>query len=387
LRREGQPRLLLLGSQMAAGGAQHILLAQGKWFRENGYHVVVAFFYDKEGIQSKWEKNYDFGIVNLRAWQAGAGVVSNLLRLLRGMYRLHRLISRERLDVIETFTHHSNLLGLPTAWIAGVPKRVGTHHGRPTMAPGLGGLHSFLANIGIMTHLVAVSEQLRDEAEGSEGIQAKRIAVIVNGIVDCCADPTVQSAAPQVRSELKVPEAGYLVLSVGRLVPEKGHIHLIEAMPRVLKRFPKTIFAFAGDGPLREALEQRVKELTLESNVRLLGTRSDVPSLLAAADMFAYPSLREGCPLAVLEALSMRVPIVASSFDGVTGILEHRKTALLVPVGAPEELAAALVEALESPQQSRDLARAGAQTIAREFSMQKMCQRYDKLFRTGSLAP
>ena len=91
---------------MALAGAQHILLAQSKWFREQGYHVVVAFFYDKEGIQSRWEKEYDLDIVNLQAWQAGRPLVSNLPRLACGLYRLHRLVSRERPDVIETFTHH-----------------------------------------------------------------------------------------------------------------------------------------------------------------------------------------------------------------------------------------------------------------------------------------
>jgi len=372
---------------MAVGGAQHILLAHGKWFRENGYRVVVAFFYDKGGVHAQWERKHGFEIVDLQAWRTGAGITSNLLRLFRGMYRLYRLISRERIDVIETFTHHSNLLGLPIAWVAGVLKRVGTHHGRPRMGPGLGGLHSFLANAGIMTHLVAVSEHLRNEAERTEGIQAKKITVIVNGIIECCAGPTGQSAARQTRFELKVPEAGHLVLSVGRLVLKKKNIHLIEAMPRVLERFPKTIFAFAGDGPLREALKRRVRELALESNVRFLGTRSDVPNLLAAADLFAHPSCREGCPLAVLEALSMRVPIVASRFQGISDVLEHRKSALLVPTGATRDFAAALIEALESPQLRRDLAHYGAQIVAREFSMQTMCQRYDKLFRTGSLAP
>jgi glycosyltransferase involved in cell wall biosynthesis len=372
---------------MALAGAQHILLAQSKWFREQGYHVVVAFFYDKEGIQSRWEREHDLDIVNLQAWQAGGPLISNLPRLARGLYRLHRLISRERPDVIETFTHHCNLLGLPIAWMKGVPRRIGTHHGRPEMGPGMDALHSFLAKVGVMTDVVAVSEHLREKAERSEGIPPDKITVITNGIADRSADPNPRSAAAQIRSELKVRETGHLVLAVGRQVPEKRHIDLIEAVPKVVERFPETVFAFAGDGPLHEDLKRRVEELGLESNVRLLGVRSDVPSLLAAADLFAHPSQREGCPLAVLEAMSMGVPIVARAFDGITDVLKHRETALLVPAEAPSELAAAVVEALDSPQLRQDLARAGKQIIAREFSVQSMCERYDILFRTGSLAP
>jgi len=372
---------------MAAGGAQHILLAQAKWFRENGYHVVVAFFHDKEGVQAQWEEKHATDIVNLKGWRAGAGMTGNLLRLFCGLYRLFGLITRERIGVVETFTHHANLLGLPIAWIARVPKRVGTHHGRPAMGFGLGRLHSYLANVGVMTHLVAVSQHQRNEAIETEGVRPEGVSVIVNGVVACGSGPAMQSTARQVRSELKVPASGPLVLSVGRLIPEKGHVHLIEAMPRVLERFPDTIVAIAGDGPLHDPLRWRVQELALGDNVRLLGTRSDVHNLLAAADLFAYPSVRDGCPLALLEALSMRVPIVASTFGGATGVLEHEKTALLVPAGDTKAFAAALIDALGSPELRRELAGAGADLVAREFSVQTMCQRYEQLFRSGSLSP
>jgi len=385
--REGPLRLLLLGSQMAAGGAQHILLAQATWFRNQGYHVAAAFFYDKECVHTQWQARYAIDIIDLKGWRAGAGITSNLLRLLCAIYRLVRLISRERFDAVETFTHHANLLGLPIAWFLRVPKRVGTHHGRPHMGPGLGRLHTYLANASVMTHLVVVSEHLREEAIGIERIRPEKVSVIANGIDGYGWDPAVQSAARRIRSELKVPISGRLVLSVGRLIPEKGHMHLIEAMPAVLERFPDTIVVIAGDGPLRDALQRRAHELTLGNNVRLLGTRSDVHCLLAAADLFAYPSVRDGCPLALLEALSMQVPIVASTFEGAKGVLEHEKTALLVPAGDTKAFAAALVRALGSPELRRELALAGANLVVRKFSMRTMCQRYDQLFRAPSTIP
>jgi len=378
-----RPRLLLLGSQMARAGAQHVLLAQADWFRNNGYHVVVAFFYDREGIRGEWQVRHAIDIVDLRAWQAGAAAIGNVVRLVRGLWRLFRLIVRERITIVESFTHEANLLGLPIAWIARVPTRVGTHHCLPAMVPVLRKVHSWLANAGVMTHFVAVAEHLAEAATEAEGIKSGRVSVIANGIRPPRCDGDANRAPNQVRSALGLPKPGRLVLCVGRLSPEKGHIHLIEAMPAVLKRCPDTTVAIAGDGPLRDALQRRIDELQLTDHVRLLGTRLDVDRLLAAADLFAHPSIRDGGPLVLMEALAMRVPIICSNFDGVTGILEHGKTALLVSAGDANAFAAALLDALDAPAKMQDLADHGADVAADRFSVQTMCERYDRLFRHG----
>lgn len=378
-----RPRLLLLGSQMAAGGAQHTLLAQATWFQHNGYRVVAAFFYDKEELRAQWMARHAIEIVDLRAWQAGAGGLSNLRRLVFGCYRLFRLIIRERFDVVETFTHHANLVGLPVAWIARVPRRIATHHGRPDMPSWLGSLHSYLANTSIVTHFVVVSEHLREEVVEIEHVREDKVSVILNGIPDHDAKTDLRSAARRIRSELGVPDSGHLVLSIGRLVPEKGHQYLIEAVPGVIEHFPDTIVAIAGDGPLREPLQRRIRDLALEKVVLLLGTRSDVNSLLAAADLLAHPSVREGCPLALLEALSMSVPIVASTFAGAKGVFEHERTALLAPTQDPGAFSAALVTGLASPQLRHRLACAGADLVRRKFSTTAMCRSYDRLFRAA----
>jgi len=378
-----RPRLLLLGSQMARAGAQHVLLAQADWFRNNGYHVVVAFFHDREGIRTEWQDRHAIDIIDLKAWRTGAPAAGNIVRLVGGLWRLFRLIVRERITVAEAFTHESNLLGLPIAWIARVPVRVGTHHCPPTMRPALRKVHSWLANAGVMTHFVAVAEHFREMATAAEGINPAKVSVIANGISHPDSSGYGDLSPDQIRAALGLPKLGRLVLSVGRLSPEKGHIHLIEAMPVVLQHFPDTQVAIAGDGPLRDSLQRRVDGLQLTDHVRLLGTRLDVDRLLAAADLFAHPSIRDGGPLVLMEALAMRVPIICSAFDGVTGILEHGKTALLVPAGDANAFAAALLDALDAPAKMQDLADHGANVAANRFSVQTMCERYDRLFRHG----
>ena len=122
--------ILLVGTQMAIGGAQRGLLDQARWLKSHGCEVVVAFFYDKEGFYEKWSQSVDFPVYNFQAHQRGAGFLRQGILLLRGLWRLWALLRRERFDVVETFTHDSNILGLPLAWFARVPVRIATHRGK-----------------------------------------------------------------------------------------------------------------------------------------------------------------------------------------------------------------------------------------------------------------
>src|SRR5688500_15559848 len=139
--------ILLLGTQMATGGAQRVLLDQANWFRQHGHRVVVVFFYDKEGSLPKWKAISDFPIIDLKAFQTDKMWGRNAILLVKGLLSLWKLIKREKIDVIETFTHDSNILGLPLAWIARVPVRLASHHGVIDGFPRWRGvLHTLIVN-------------------------------------------------------------------------------------------------------------------------------------------------------------------------------------------------------------------------------------------------
>ena len=139
--------ILLIGTQMAIGGAQRGLFDQARWFKSHGCKVVVAFFYDKEGFFEKWSQEVNFPVHNLQAYERGASLLRQSTLLIRGLWRLWCLLTRERFDVLETFTHDSNLLGLPLAWLAQVPVRIATHRGKIEAFPRWRQvLHSVLIN-------------------------------------------------------------------------------------------------------------------------------------------------------------------------------------------------------------------------------------------------
>ena len=129
----------------------------------------------------KYREECAFPVIDLQAWRQGSGL-ANLFHLVRGLARLYSLMRREHFQVIEAFTHHANLLGLPVAWLAGVPVRVAVHQGRIEKLPGwLLRLHTWLVNSKMVSCLVAVSSRLQAYAIEIEGIAPEKIVMIPNG--------------------------------------------------------------------------------------------------------------------------------------------------------------------------------------------------------------
>jgi glycosyltransferase involved in cell wall biosynthesis len=222
-----------------------------------------------------------------------------------------------------------------------------------------------------------VSDFNRQELAYGFGMPPERIAVIPNGAKVPAAAPTAiqrGEARGEVLSELSLPPDSKLVLSVGRLHEQKGHHDLIAAVSGLRTRQPEVRLLIAGEGPGRRDLESRALEAGVADRVHLLGQRADVPRLLCAADVFAFPSLFEGLPFAMLEAMGYALPVVAARFEGVDEIVEDGKDALLVPVEDPDALGTALAQLLEDTARAGRLA-ASARARALELSEEVMAER------------
>jgi glycosyltransferase involved in cell wall biosynthesis len=294
---------------------------------------------------------------------------------------LYKLVHSERISIIETFTHHANLLGLPVAWAARVPFRIASHHGRiEKLGRILERIHTWMINQDMATVMVAVSEQVRRQAVHQEGIRPDKVCVIANGI----DFPLAASLNPEARASLArslgLKPGGCLVLSVGRLRVQKGHTYLLEAIPEVLDQFPDTIFAVAGEGELRADLEAKAQELGIAGAVRFLGNVANMAELLNIADLFVLPSLWEGLPLALLEAMMAGLPVVATQVEGVEEVIQSYQNGLLVPPADPEALRKAIIQLLEDDRQRAQLGQAAQATIINKFTVDRMCKAYEALF-------
>jgi glycosyltransferase involved in cell wall biosynthesis len=370
--------ILFVGTQMAIGGAQKLLLDQARWFHSRGHRVTAAFFYDKQGLQHTWERGLGFPLLALSGIGARSNPLTRAWGLLRGLVRLWDLLRRGGFDVVETFTYDSNLLALPLAWMARIPVRVATHHGIIEGFPfWIERVHAALVNAGIASVLVNVSRKVLDQA-AKAGTRSDRMLVIQNGIPP--VDYGNENAAG-FRAQLGMAEGDALLLSVGRLVYQKGHEYLIDAMPGILRRFPGAKTIVCGDGPLRAQLEAQIARMNLGESVRLLGNRNDMRPFLHGADVFVLPSRWEGLPVALLEAMGAGLPVVATRVEGVEEVVEHAGQGLLVPPEDAPALADALVQLISDSALRLRMGSAARSRIRESFTIDTMCDKYLQLMR------
>jgi len=368
--------ILLLGTQMATGGAQKVLLDQANWFHARGHKVTAVFFYDRDDLHKKWQDAFPFPILNLKAFQKGEGKFQNGLSIFHGLWKLWELLRREKFDTIETFTHDSNMLALPLAWMAGIPVRIATHHGIVDgITPWREKIHAWMINHNIAQCIVAVSAMTRQKLL-EEGIQAGRIVVIKNGITPVQIEG-VNSA--EARKEAGVGADDPFLLAVGRLVYSKAHEILITAMPAVLKKFPNAKVGICGEGDLRPKLEAQIQSLGLSDSVKLLGQMDHVEKLLASADVFVMPSLWEGLPIALLEAMSAGLPVIATKVEGVEEVITEGEHGLFVPVENTTALTEAILKLLAEPQLRRKMGAASKAKVLAFYTADQMCEQYLEL--------
>ncbi|MBL8101269.1 MAG: glycosyltransferase family 4 protein, partial [Anaerolineales bacterium] len=365
--------IFLLGTQMTIGGAQRVLLDQAQWFHDHGYKVTVAFFYDKDGLFNSWKDSHEFPILNLQAYDPKVTGFKQAVLLMSGLGKLWRIIRLSKIDALITYTHDSNMLGLPVAWAAGVPVRIGTHLGAIRGMPRWREkIHSLLINIGCAQVLVAASKGTYQKSL-LEGISPERIEIIPNGIQPFQVDPVQRRI---VRGSLGLQEGDIFLLSVGRLVYEKGHEYLIRAMAEVVQQFPAAKAGICGSGPLYEFLESLIDRNKLDDRVKLLGKWDEIPHLLAAADIFILPSRWEGLPMALLEGMMASLPVIATRVDGVEEVIVNGAQGLLVPLEDADALGKAILQLLSDPEKRALMGSSARARVFEGYTTERMCEQY-----------
>lgn len=365
--------IVLLGTQMAVGGAQKLLLEQALWFQSHGHKVTAVFFYDRDTLHEKWKQTYPFEIQNLEAFDKKAGGLRSMPRLISGLLKLWRILKRGKFDAIITFTHDSNLLGLPLAWLAGFPARVGTNLGEIRgMSKWRERLHTFLVNRGVIQTLVTSSARTKDNSI-KEGVNPKRIKIIYNAIMPFDVSHIDRES---VRQKLGLQEEDVFFVAVGRLVYEKGHEFFVEAMSKAVQSDNRAIAGICGAGPLYEHLQTQIEKFNLQDNMELLGQWDSIPELLAASDVFVLPSRWEGLPMALLEGMMAGLPVIAARVEGVDEVVLPGIHGLLVPLESSAELAQAILQLLRSPQDRQRMGAAARERVLSSYTTDRMCEAY-----------
>lgn len=372
--------IVLLGTQMAVGGAQKLLLEQALWFQQKGHRVAVIFFYDRDNLHAKWKQTYPFDIQNLAAFDKKAGGLRSLPKLLGALLKLWRILKCGKFDAVITFTHDSNVLGLPLAKLAGIPARVGTHLGEIRgMSKWRDGLHTFLVNSGVIQTLVASSARTKNNAIEA-GVRPEKITTIYNAIMPFDVSHIDREI---VRQKIGLKKDDVFFVVVGRLVYEKGHEFLVEAMSIVTKSDSRAVAGICGAGPLHDQLQAQIEKLNLHDKVKLLGQWDEIPELLAASDVFVLPSRWEGLPMALLEGMMAGLPVIATRVEGVDEVVQPGVHGLLVPLESPAELAQAILQLLRSPADRQLMGRAARERVLNSYTTDRMCESYLQVIEQG----
>jgi len=290
------------------------------------------------------------------------------------IFRIRHFLSRQGIDIIHTHGYKSNLyaLGSTSGMRVG---RIATCHnwlGNDVKMKSYAKLDKFF--LKRFDRAVAVSDTIREELVAAE-IPSHKILTIYNGIdlnrFQCQVDTKGTRKALEIRDGFKV------IGSVGRLSEEKGHTHLLRAARDPLLEGRNLVFLIVGDGPLRARLEQEAGgKGKPPPHILFTGTRTDVARLYGMMDVFVLPSLTEGLPMALLEAIASKRPVVATRVGGIPQVLAEGSSGRLVNPGNAKALARAIQDILDDPEGGRRMAENAYATLRERFSSDTMVQKY-----------
>lgn len=211
-----------------------------------------------------------------------------------------------------------------------------------------------------------------------EGLPADKVHVIPNG-VDTNRFTFDASAPFAIRQELGIPAGAPLCGIVAALRPEKNHSMYLRAAERVVKAMPETHFLIVGDGEEGPRLRAESQQRGLEDRVHFLGTRSDIPRVLAALNVFCLTSHNEANPVSILESLSVRVPVVATDVGSVSTTVQPNQTGFLVPPDDDEQFAQHVLQLLRDPALAHRLGAEGRERVEKHWSLERMVRGYEQL--------
>ena len=290
------------------------------------------------------------------------------------LWRLARLLIHERVTILQTHGARANFYGRIAGYVAGVPVIISTVHNSLQdyeVSPFTRWLYARLLRMTLpLAHrIICVSEANRRDAIEECPSAAGVTQTVYNGV-----DLSVFSTQPnrqKVRRELGATQ-GPVLVTIARLTEQKGHRYLLRALPDILDTWPQLSCVFVGEGELQQALHRMAIDLGVEQACRFVGVREDIPDILAAADLFVLPSLSEGFPFVLLEALAMGCPVVASRVNGVPELIGHQKTGLLVPPRDPQALARAIRDMLSNPTAASRMGAEGRALVRERFTVEPM---------------
>ncbi len=298
----------------------------------------------------------------------------------RRIVRLYRFLKSEKFDLLHTHLTYANSLGSFCGRITGTPVVASLHSESEDPDRLRSSLETWALRFGAR-RVIGVGRVVAEA--NSQRLRGHCLDVIPNPVER--APSLSPGERTKLRSAMGGNSSGPLIVCVGRLTAQKGHLDLLTAFADLVAAHPSAALAIAGEGKMRGELEQEIQRLGLEKNARLLGAQEGVPRLLAASDIFVTASQIEGLPLAVLEAMAAGLPVVATKVGDIPNLVSSH-TGILVPPGQPCLLQESLDTLIRDPHRAKRLGEAGREHVSVEYSVdtwvRKLLSLYFELVQT-----
>jgi len=361
--------ILHIISKLPVGGVENQLLLVLKKYNRNKLSPLVCSLSDKGAIGQEIENT-------------GTEVLS--LNKLKHTFDwtivkdIHDLIKKRNIKIVRTHQYHANLYGRLAAIFAKAPCIVASVHNIYTRDKKF---HRRIINkfLGRFTDkVVAVSETVKKDILKYDCLAEDKITVIYNGID---VNNFLNINGNLTRSKLSISQEVPVIGTIGRLTFQKGQKYLIEAVSIIKEKFPRIMLLMVGDGPMKEELQNYANTLGLNEHVIFTGSRRDVPALLAAIDIFVFPSFWEGLPSALIEAMASGKPIIASDIPPIREIVDSEKVGILVPPKNRNAVADSIELLLRNKNLAQKISNNAKEKVFSTFNIETTAKQYIDLFK------
>jgi len=355
-------------SKLSVGGVENQLLMILKKYDKQKLYPLVCSLSDKGEIGKEIE---DSGIEVIPLNKLKHRFDWTIVK------EIYQLIKKRDIKIVRTHQYHANLYGRLAAWLAKVPCIVASVHNVYTIDRKFHRriINKFLS--GFTDKVVAVSEVVKGNILQYDGLSEDEIMVIYNGI-DMDIFSNINGNV--IKAEYDIPSESPVIGTVGRLTLQKGHKYLILAVCKLIKKFPQIALLIVGDGSMGEDLKTYVKTLGIDDNIIFTGVRRDIPELLAAMDIFVFPSLWEGLPNALIEAMAAGKAIIATDIPPVREIINTEKIGILVPARDSKAMASSIELLLYDKALAETFGKLAQERAFSHFNINTTVNKYTTLF-------
>jgi len=375
MKAEHRPRVLHFIDSAGIYGAEKVILNLSAEMLNSKTHIpVVGCIVDSNEQQNDlYDAAVGLGIEAIKV------SISNR-RIPLDLIKAGKLFKSRKIDLIHSHGYKPSVFGFAIKLLQSIPV-ISTCHlwFEPQSGPLKMRLMIALEKLAFkwLPKIIAVSKPIKVTIQ-KQGIRPENVEVIRNGIhIENRPDNT---SSAKLRSELGLSTTQCCIINVGRLTRQKAQWNLIHAA-EILRDRDKTFKIFiVGEGGMEAELREEVHSAGLDDNVVLLGFRSDISDLLEIADIFALPSLDEGLPIAMLEAIAALTPVVTTAVGDIPDLIEDDVSGLIIEGESPSALAEALLDLMEHPERGQKLAKAAKVRLIDGYSSTAMEKAYANVY-------